>query len=109
MLTPLIVSICLRLDPIYDNACRASLEQAALQSGITAQVNAFAKQLEYKAIRYLDPEQEFEIMYAAVGFGAKILSERKATFSIPSALLRNSSISLTLSNTDAKLNFRIDF
>jgi hypothetical protein len=109
VLTPLIVSVCLQLGSQYDAACNTALEQAAVQSGIAGKAQYLAKDLEHRTIRYLNPSEEAEIIFATFGFTAKALIDRRATLAIPNPFLKRSSVSLGIGPENLQLSFRMDF
>ncbi|OQW47365.1 MAG: hypothetical protein A4S09_05055 [Proteobacteria bacterium SG_bin7] len=99
----------MQLGPTYDDACKASLEQAASQSGLAGKFQHMTKQAERRAIRYLDPSHEAEIIFGVVGFAGKAVIDRRATFSVPNPFVKNSSLGITGGAEVFQINFRMDF
>lgn len=108
-LSPLIVALCVNTGPVYTGACKAALEQGASQSGFTKTFENASANTEQKIIRYINPSVETEMVAAVLGYSAQLSMRKSATLAVPNPILKNSAIRMTIGETEAAVNLRIDF
>ena len=105
---PLVLALCLNIEPQYEPACRTVLEQAAIQTGIEAGLDTTRKKWGKKAIQYINPSMTTQVIGSAAVYIIRLANGQNATFSVPNPT-RIGATSMTLGKEEIGIVWRIDF
>lgn len=105
---PLVLAICLNVEAKYELACRVALEQAAVQTGVEANLEDTRKKWEKRAAKYANFSVTSQLIGGAAVYIIRFANGQKATFSVPNPTSLGA-ISTTVSKEFLGVVWRIDF
>jgi len=105
---PLILALCLNIKSQYELACKTALEQAAVQTGIEANLDTTRRKWEKKAIQYVNPSMTTQMIGGAAVYIVRFINGQNATFAVPNPT-RTGATSMTIGKEEVGVVWRIDF